>query len=244
MNGMTPEQRNIFSAIADQRSKVGNDIFQYNTKEAQAFLYEKNPYIRSDIGPKRQYEILDQLAKMGLIKLDYVTEKQNENGSYSLVWKNNTDWAHDDVQCSEPIENLFGRGGRYINISFDEIATINTQVIRRHPAQLFFYDLSFEVQIKGENYKLQPMQDDKPPYQIIAYIMNNKKWNQVIRRDELCSVGIDVRNKSLLTQVFSDNKTITDVLKPFIEIKADYIKITPSQKLTDNEKDKIIAASI
>lgn len=250
MNGMTPEQQAMLGAIIDQRKKSYVDIFEYDPEKTLDYLNKTGAVLKYKLGLHEQSKILDQLVEqLNLIKMDYVVDTifDGEFKSCQPKWKYESDWAHRDVQLNglQPIEDYSGK--IFINMTLDEAHELDFRYIQKHAAKLVFdnnYEYYYVELLSNKPHKkyyFSPLQIGTPRWNVIKYAIQHR--GDTIHKKDLVDMKLMPKNKALKSQVFDNNTTITEVLKPFISLTGDTIQIITSKKLTSSELEIIKQAA-
>ena len=226
MESLSPEQQAVFEAVVDQRSRIPDDYFEYDDQVGQTFLNLKRYSIKYNIGLREQINILDGLARSGILNIEYKTEIISNPDNPELI-----------VYTKHP--KFITR--RFICLSIGEIHHIQKTYRRTIPAKLKLNktDHCLIVVTRNKKYYLQQMRADRLPYMVIEYAMIPENQNREIDREELNKNSIPVGDQSIVSRVFEKNDTIKKTLKPFIELGIDTIKIKPSRSLTAQELEII-----
>lgn len=132
-------------------------------------------------------------------------------------------------------------------MTLDEAHELDSRYIQRHAARLVF-DNNYEyyyVELLStkprRKYYFSPLQIGTPRWNVIKYAMRHK--GETIHKKDLVDMELMPKNKALKSQLFDNNKTLTEVLKPFISLTGDTIQIITATKLTSSELELIQQAA-
>lgn len=251
----------VLDVIIDQRINSEGDIFKYDYRELQKCLKENNASRKHMITPDVQRKIVMDLSKFRIIDMDTIVNREfidnyrsTQNPNYipdesipKFFWMNSTDWAYKHCQLDgrigiEKVYNL-DKGAVYIRMTKDEAAELNGTYIANHIVQLEIdmnrNRLRIKVDNKGGWLYSSSLHEDSNPFKIICYAFKNS--NRRITREELFEKeGIDVRNKYLKSQVFSDNEAVKSLSQTqLLDLEKEWLILKKAARLTAKELNNL-----
>lgn len=252
---LTAKEYAVFDAIKNQRVNSVEPAFVYVFSEGQKYLNKINASFEHAIEINDQFETIKTLAEDGILKADWIIEKDTEykiNGvGYGLA--NDEDWA----------QKLFERDFFFmIKYNHDEICFININSAdikaieksrKKYPARLSFdkKNFIFTIRCNNEEYTIQCFWSCSRPYEIISYAMMPDNLGRDISKEELnkhlgeCKIPYDTigEKESIRSKVFEKNPKIKNTLSPFIKLDINSIRIDPEVSLTQEQLNAIKKAS-
>lgn len=246
---MTPEQLAMLGAIIEQRKKSYTDIFELDLNATLDYLNAIDAHLKLKLNLAKQSATLEQLIEqLKMIRIDYVVDTvyDGEFKACQPKWKYGTEWAYNEIQIGGrvPIEDC--RGKMFVNMTLDEADALDSTYIKKHPAKLVFdkdFQYYYVKMLDGsrDEYHFPPLTPGTPRHRVIMYAA--KRAGKTIHKRFLVKDGIIPDNKALKTQIFDKNKSLTEVLRPFITLTRDTIRIKLSTELTTLELETIRKAT-
>lgn len=256
---LQPEERAVLNAIIAQRLDSEGDIFEYDYKKAREFLNGNGDSRRLFITPKDQRRIVIELASRDIIDADEIVNREffdnlrsSINPKYvpdesapAYFWWRNKPWARKSCQLGGliPVKMAYelDKGALYIRMTKEEAKSLNNSYNADHVVQLAIDENRTRLGIRVDKHRdwlySASLHEEKAPYQILCYAF--KKPEMKITRDELFDkTRIDVRDRYLGSQVFSDNGTVKALSRtPLLELDKEWILLKKAAKLTTNQLD-------
>ena len=266
---MTPrklsiEEEAVIDALIFQWVNTEGDILEYDYKKLQKRLNETNNSVNCRISLDKQRKIVDNLSKDGILDTDWIVDAEWYNKYHSALdsnytpiktkpryfWAKQTSWAYETFQLNGliSIDDAYKKhGGRlYIRMTEDDIKnidynyrashTVDSKLLKDKNLKPCFYVVIDEE----EPILISELREGKKPLKIL--VMAFKKRGTKIHRSDLINAGIlyeEDRNKSLKSDIFKDNRNISNAAPFLLEIDSDYIKIRNPYKATLSELNQL-----
>lgn len=247
---LKPKEEAVLDAIVRQRLKNIGDIFELDLQELQKELIRSGFAMKYTITRDRLLEIIMRLSDCHIVDMDWIVDMKFINNYRSVnipdykpnesvpdyYWANKTEWAYRTFQLNGRIgiekANENDGGKFFARMAVEDIDNIKNNFKRIYKVQLLLNKdrLCLLLKINNENpIPLPPFKDGKTPYMVIKYAYDHP--NKQITRGELRRAGINLGEKYLKSQVFSDNDTIKALSPLFIDIKRHEITFFKKPKM-------------
>lgn len=254
---LKPEEQAVLDAIIFQRANSESDIFEYDYRVVRERLNKTDASRKYIITPNDQRRIITDLSYSHIIDMDSIIDakfiknfRSVQDPKYmqsetmpNFFWLNSTDWAYKYMQLEGAIDiekaySMYG-SAVFINMTTEEAKRLSDDYIDDHVVQLGIDTnrncLYIKIDKKRGCLYSPALHEDKPPFKILCYAYANH--NKKISREELFTKQkIDVRDKYLKSQIFSDNGAVRALSQtPLIDLDKDYILVRKIAKLTSSE---------
>ena len=236
---LAPEEEAIFDLIIHQREKneQGDDYLIYSLSRGQKELQSNGMAVKYGIGLGEQLQIIQKLAKDGIIDADWITQQSNPKKSQFQFAHHKGSEMWDKYGSKLMLFN--GKDcmdSCFIKIGFSRIKAINDICRAKHRCSLQYDATKARFYVKcdnGKKYVIKKLKCDMPPFEILRIALENPR--QIITREDLKNSGNKkayVGKKSIATQVYDDNSVVRNELVPFVKLTNDSIYVEPEAELT------------
>lgn len=243
MTGVTKAQlQAVVESVIEQRLSSDVDVFIYDPTLIKNKLKDTGNYQIYGITEENQRGVLDKLAEDGSIGLDYLVEDA-EKGQR---WKYGHEWSIDHLvrypDSGNAEDVLLQFFSSFIYLKNNEIRNLKIRYDLPFDAILYFEGARFTVDCDNGKYELPTMKSGKT-VNILEYAW--KHAGVMVTRDELNEKLTNGKpGKGSIKSFFKENKTIKDLLSPFILFTGDGIKIDRTAKISYEHLCKIISYTI
>ena len=252
----------IIDAIISQRAEIiDGDVLVYSELKTQKELHKKGIWAKNKIDPFKQFTIINNLAEDGIIDANYLVnvsfintyrslfapERPQIESEFEHVWMRQTDWTFSHVQCNGKYttDDIYEKYGSslFINMSIDDINAIEDKYKASHAvyARINPDRLSIDIRFDKEKkwHVAATFKDDKAQFLIARYALSKRAGDYVDRAEIYKKLDIDVRKKSLVSQVYGDNPRMKKLIPILIELDSDEILIRKSKKITLSQMNEL-----